>query len=198
MSTDLQCWHVAVAIGVVALALVTCPLLAIIFARSRIVHERLPVDAAMDKLVVPWTLKGIYLTSAVLYHLESNTMIVVAKSVVPPQPWTEVALRVTCVRLPEARRYHPERGRRFLTTRDPNLPYVLPYVIRKVPRRYLPLPREGEVLSDVPCGASLLKARTAVAELIAACPSIGTDARFYVWSVGQYSFEATFGRFDDA
>jgi len=197
MSTDLQCWHGAVAIVVVALVILTCPLLPIIFARSRIVHERLPADAAVDNLVVPWTLKGIVDTSVVLYHLESNTIIVVAKSVWPPQPWGEVALRVTCVRLPEGRRYHPERGRRFLKIPEPNLPYVWPYVIRKVPRRYLPVPHQGEVLSDVPCGASLLKARTAVAELIAACPSIGTDARFCVWCVGQY-FHRTFGRFDDA
>jgi hypothetical protein len=186
-----------VAIGVVALVVATWPLLAIIFARSRIVHERLPADAAVDKLVVPWTLKGIYLTSVVLYHLESDTMIVVAKSVVPPQPWTEVSLRVTCVRLPEGRRYHPERGRRLLKNPDPDLPCVWPYVIRKMPRKYLPLPREGEVLSDVPCGASLLKARTAVAELIAACPSMGTDARFYVWCVGN-CVQITFGRFGDA
>lgn len=163
-------WIPVVALGGFTLA---CGILNLI---TRAVGQKLDLAYALENCVVPWMLKGVDGTRAVLYHKGSNTLIQVVKSMVRRGGDWIPSLRVMASRAPSSKEYRPCRGWVLPLRR-------LPYTYRIVGVWQLPSLRAGQVLCEWPCQASLEQLRNTIQRVVDQYVPLTEDGRFFVWCV---------------
>ena len=142
---------------------------------TRAVGRRLPLGYCIERCVMPWMLKGWEGARAVLFHQDAHVLIVVSKHLVPLSLRGKAQVTVRMWRLPELRRYQPERGYKLPLRR-------LPYPYRVVWCFRLPSVRDGELAFVKECGGSLSTVETVLRELVSADPVMRKDPTFYVWA----------------
>jgi len=125
-----------------------------------------------------------------MYHAQAHALIQVVKSLSACSTDAAVALRVLKRQLPDGCGYAPDKGCRVPIKRAP-------YPCHIVAKWRLPSPqRDGDEVSSVECGASLMRVKAAVEQMVSSDPAMAADPTFYVWSEKTISGRVM-GRFDD-
>jgi len=123
------------------------------------------------------------------YHKPSGILILIVKWLSPD--WSsdgEVELRVRKVQIRDHERFQRTRRRPPGGTRS--------WRTRFAAHRRLPRERDGELLEEIECGASLVRLREAVERIIAEEPRLDGEPVFDVWPWQCYAIKV-FGEFKE-
>ena len=173
------------------LALAVIYLVACIYNEAtRAVNQRLPLGLCIKECVMSWMLMGGEGARTVLFHLDAHILIVVSKHLVPISFRGKAQVTIKMWRLPESRRYQPERGYKLPLRR-------LSHPCRVVWRFRLPRVRDGKLAFVKECGGSLSTVQASLQELVSADPVMREDSTFYVWAEKVFGWRDV-GVFEDA
>jgi len=128
---------------------------------------------------------------SIIYHRESGRMIIATKCLTPKYSQRgAVRLSVTLKRIAPPARWRVDKGRGRLA-QDGNYYYLFVWY------RHLPSWREGEVLSDEDCGASITRLEKVIERLVEDEESLGPNPVFYIWLEGGGKGSRPCGLFQD-